>query len=308
MKYSVIVLLEESSEDFSWFIQTLYEIFSSKHKPFEILIVANGTEGFLKNELKNLKDCNDKLKAFTLNKKTPQSVCLKTGFKETKGEIIVVCGSYQQITRDSFIQLLDSLDNETDIISPWRQHRVDHSLNQFQSKMFNALVRKITKSNLHDLSCTVKIFRREVLEDTDLYGNMYRFLPILAEQKGYRHKEVKCEHYQERGKTGFYSLSEYFTRIIDILTLYFNTRFTRKPLRFFSAMGAIFLAFGFLITCYVFAQKIFMNYPIGGRPVLLLAILFMVLGVQAASVGLLGEIIAFTHGRQREEYTIEKKI
>lgn len=308
MKYSVIVLLEESSKDFSQFIQTLYEIFSSKHEPFEILIMANGTEGFLKNELKNLKDCNDKLKAFTLNKKTPQSVCLKAGLKESKCEIIVVCGSYQQITSSSFTKLIDSMDDETDIISPWRQNRVDPSFNQFQSRVFNALVRKITKSSAHDLSCTVKVFRREILEETELYGNMYRFLPILAARKGYRHKEVKCEHYQERGKTGFYSLSEYFTRIIDILTLYFNTRFTRKPLRFFSTLGAIFLLIGFLIMFYVFVQKIFMGYPIGGRPVLLLAILFMVLGVQAASVGLLGEIIAFTHGRQRKEYTIEKKL
>ena len=308
MKYSVIVLLEESSEDFSQFIQTLYEIFSSTHESFEILLMANGTEGFLKTELKSLQDCNDRLKAFALNKKIPQAVCLKAGLRESSGEIIVVCGPYQQITSDSFIELLDSMDDETDIISPWRQHRVDPSLNQFQSRVFNALLRRIVKSDLHDLSCTVKIFRREVIEDTALYGNMYRFLPILAAQKGFKNKEIKCDHYQKRGKTGFYGMSEYLIRLIDICTLYFNTRFTRKPLRFFSALGAIFLAFGFLITCYVFAQKIFMSYPVGGRPVLLLAILFMVLGVQAASVGLLGEIIAFAHGRQREEYTIEKTI
>ncbi len=137
---------------------------------------------------------------------------------------------------------------------------------------------------------------------------MYRFLSIVAARKGFKSKEVKCEHYQERGRTGFYSLPAYVERIIDIFTLYFNTRFTRKPLRFFSGLGAVFLVIGLLITSYVFVQKIFMGLPIGDRPLLLLAILFMVLGVQAASVGLLGEIIAFTHGRSSKEYNIEKQI
>jgi len=308
IKFSIIILLEERSEGFFQFIQTLYEIFSSKQGSFEIIIMANGTEGFLRTELKHLHSCNDRLKAFALNKKTPQAVCLKAGLNESSGEIIVVCGSYQQITKASFLKLIDSLDDETDIISPWRQHRVDPFFSRLQSRVFNILVNKITKSNLHDLSCTVRVFRREVLENIDLYGNMYRFLPIVASQKGFKNKEVKCGHYQERGKMGFYGLSEYITRLIDIFTLYFNTRFTRKPLRFFSALGSIFLVAGLLITAYIFAQRIFMGQLIGDRPILLLAIFFMVLGVQAASVGLLGEIIAFTRGRLKKEYTIEKEI
>jgi len=152
----------------------------------------------------------------------------------------------------------------------------------------------------------VKVFKREVLEETDFCGNMYRFLPIVAARKGFKNKEIKCEHYEERGKKGFYSLSEYFERLIDIFTLYFNTRFSKKPLRFFSTIGAVFILIGLFITSFVLYQKIFFGYPIGDRPVLLLAILFMVIGTQAASVGLLGEIIAFTHGRARKEYTIEK--
>jgi glycosyltransferase involved in cell wall biosynthesis len=308
MKYSVIILLEERNEGFPQFLRVLYQIFSSQKEPFEILIMANGTEGFLKNELEKVQDINNRLKAFALNKKASQAVCLKAALKESSGQIIVVCGSYQQITSDSFDRLLERLDDGADIISPWRQNRVDPFFNQFQSKVFNALVRKITKSGLHDLSNTVRIFRRKVLEETEVYGNMYRFLPITASQKGFKYREVKCEHYQEQGKTGFYALSEYLNRILDIFTLYFTTGFTRKPLRFFSSIGFIFLIFGIMITSSVFMQKIFMNHPIGGRPILLLAILFMVLGVQAASVGLLGEIITFTHGRQKKEYTIEKTI
>ena len=308
MKYSIIILLEDPHKDFPQFIKNLHAVFSERQAPFEILIVANGTGGFLRNQLLELQDLNHRLKAFEFNTKTTQAVCLKAGLRESSGKTIVVCGSYQQITNDSFNQLLDSVDDETDIISPWRQHRVDPGFSQFQSRVFNTLVRKIIKSDLHDLSCTVKIFRRQVLEETKLYGNMYRFLPIVAAQRGFKTREVKCEHYQERGKTGFYALSDYVTRLIDIFTLFFNTRFIKKPLRFFSSIGLGFLLAGLFMTFYVFVQRFFMGHPIGDRPILLLSIFFMVLGIQVASVGLLGEIIAITHGRQRKEYTIEKTI
>ena len=312
MKYSIIVLLEleEMHKDSVQFIQNLHDVFSSRQEPFEILIICNGIGGFLRNELDELLIRNDRMSAFEFSTRTTQATCLKAGVKGSSGEIIVVCGSYQQIPNDSLIKLLDHLDDETDIVAPWRQHRVDTPFNQFQSKVFNTLVRTSTRSNFHDLSCTVKVLRRKVLEESRIYGNMYRFLPILAAQRGFNAKEVQCEHYQQLGigKSGLYSIAHYFTIFIDILTLYFNTRFTRKPLRFFSSIGVIFLLMGGLITSYVFAQKYFLGYPVGGRPILLLAIFFMVLGVQAASVGLLGEIIAFTHGRHSKEYTIEKII
>ena len=308
MQYSIIVLLEEKNEGFSEYIQMLHETFSSRPDPFEIIIVANGAEGFLANELEKLPDINHHLKAFAFHKKTTQAVCLKAALKESTGEIIVATGAYQQIAKDSFQNLLDSIDDETDIISPWRQKRVDPFFNQFQSRVFNFLVKLVTKSDIHDLSCTVKIFRREVLEDTELYGNMYRFLPIVAAQKGFKYTEIKCEHHQERGQTGFYKISEYLERILDIFTLLFNVKFTRKPLRFFSTIGAAIFIIGLAITLYVFYQKIIIGHPLGDRPTLILSVLFMVLGAQAASVGLLGEIIVFTHGRDRKEYTVEKII
>ena len=312
MKYSIIVLLEreEVHKGSVQFIQNLHDLFLNRKEPFEILIIANGLGQFLRHELDELLARNNRIKAIQFDTKTTQAVCLKTAIGGSGGEIIVVCGSYQQVPDDSFIKMIDSLDSETDIITPWRQHRVDTPFNQIESKLFNSLLRTLTATDFHDLSCTVKIFRREVAEETEVYGNMYRFLPILAERRGFRVKEIKCEHYQQFGigKAGFYSLSHYFNTLIDILTLYFNTRFSRKPLRFFSAIGLVFLLMGLFITAYVFAEKFLMGYPVGGRPLLLLAILFMVLGVQAASVGLLGEIIAFTHGRNKKEYTIEKII
>jgi hypothetical protein len=137
---------------------------------------------------------------------------------------------------------------------------------------------------------------------------MYRFLPLLAEKKGFKTKEVKCRHFQERGKTGLYSLSEYIERILDIFILYFIMHFTRKPLRFFSLIGVMFSLIGFIIGVYVLSDKLIYGYPIGTRPFIILGFFLIVLGFQIAGMGLLGEIITFTYGRQKPEYTIEKEI
>ena len=310
IRYSIIVILEleEMHEGSVHFIRNLYELFLNKKESFEMLIISNGTGSVVKNDLEALLICYERAKVVYFNAKTTQSVCLKAALDETRGEILVTCGSYQQITNESIINLLNYIDGETDIVMPWRQHRVDTVLNQFQSKLFNASLRKLTASGYHDMSCTVKVFRREVLEEVEIYGNMYRFLPILAEHKGFKTKEVKVDHYEQHGKSTIYGAHHYFTIIIDIFTLYFNTWFTKKPLRFFSFIGMIFSFTGLLTTLVVFVQKLFFGYSIGNRPLLLLAIFLMVLGIQVASAGLLGEIIAFAYGRRTKEYTIDKII
>ena len=310
LTYSVILLLEEPNEDLCGYLESIGRIFAERGERYEILIFANGTEGLLKNKLGNnlglLNGNNGLLRGFAFNKKTSQAVCIKAALRECKGSKIVVCGSYMQIEERSFVGLLDELDDGTDLISPWRRNRIDPWLNQVQSKIFNWLVRMITKSALHDLSCTVKVFRREVIENTDLYGNMFRFLPIVAAQKGYRYKEIPCNHFQEKGPTGVYGVSTYLERVFDILTLSFITRFSRKPLRFFSVIGSAFFAAGGIVFLLVLFQRVFFDYPLGDRAMLLASILFMVLGVQAVGVGLLGEIIAFTYGRLKPAYSIEK--
>jgi hypothetical protein len=308
MKYSIIILLKEQHQDFSHFVKDLHKVFSDLQEPFEIILVVNGLGGFFRTQAADLNPISSKLRIIEFRTSMTEALCLKTAYDESCGEIIAVLESYQQITNESLIELLNSFDSETDIVTPWRRKRVDPTFNQFQSKLFNSIVKFLVKTDLHDLSCSVKIFRRKVMEETAVYGNMYRFLPILAAQRGFKTKEVKCKHYEERGKTGFYSLNEYVTRLIDILTVYFNVRFIKKPLRFFSTIGMIFLLIGTFLGGVIFIERLTMGALAGNRPLLLLAIFFMVMGVQIASIGLLGEIVVFTHGRNKKDYTIEKII
>lgn len=305
--YSIIVLLEENYDGFTEYIYSLDDIFLEVGRSYEIIIIANGKMELLRKILTKINP-QGKLIAFAHNYKIPQAVCLRSAFEESCGDIIVVCGSYKQMKDDSLKKLIRSFDSKTDIISPWRQNRVDSKFGQLQSKIFNKMTQKVVGTELHDLSCTVRIFRRKVLEEIELYGNMYRFLPVIAAKSGFRTKEVPCEHYQERGKSGLYSLSEYTGRVIDIFTLYFKTHFIKKPLRFFSILGTVSVFIGFGGLLYVAIQKIICNIAIGGRPVIIMALLCIILGIQIASAGFLGEIIVFSIGRMRREYNIDKII
>ena len=305
---SVVVLLEEESPDFAQYLQILHDLFQQRGDAFEILVIANGVERFLKSQLALLPNGYRRLKAFSFPGRVSQAVCVRAALKESSAATLVMCGSYQQISADGFRALLSSLDEGVDLVCPWRQQRVDPSFNQLQSRLFNGLIAAVTGTRLHDLSVTTRILRREVLEAVPIYGNLYRFLPILAQQKGYRVREVPCPHFQERGKTGFYSFAEYMGRLVDIGTLYFNTRFSRKPLRFFSSVGAALIAAGGLAALWVLGRKLFYHVPIGNSEAVLTAVFLVAGGVTTAGLGLLGEIIAFTHGRQRKEYTIAKII
>lgn len=308
---SVIILLEEQHSDFSDFLLNLDHIISKLKKPYEIVVVANGTGNFFRSLLEEIHGLNHKMRAFEFSTPVTQAVCLKAVLKEVQGDILVICGSYQQLSFDSLVSCISYMENSydsIDIVSPWRQKRVDPFLNQLQSRIFNWIVRSLVKTDLHDFSCTVKVCKRFVLEEIDFYGNMFRFLPVLAAARGFKTYEVPVGHFQERGKTGLYNLSDYVSRILDIFTLFFNTRFSRKPLRFFSSIGLGFMGVGTLLIGILFIQRIFWGIPIGNRSFLFVSLLIMVLGVFVSSAGLLGEIIAFTNGRHKKEYVIEKII
>ena len=312
VKYSVVFLLDKENANFKIFYESVVNICTSRQDSFEVIIVANGTGGFLRELLEEELQAG-KLKAIEMDSRTSKAICMKSVLKESSGQYILAFGAYQQLTNNSINKILDSIDNETDIISPWRLNRSDPFFYRLQSKIFNTAVRWIAGSTPHDLSCNVSVFRREVLEKTDLYGNMYRFLPIYAAQKGFSCKEVKCEHNKEHGeprsaKAGFYHLFIYINRIIDMFTLYFNTSFSKKPLRFFIGLGALFIIVGILISLAILLKKMSYGYPVGDNPSLLLAAFFMLIGIQSASVGLLGEIIVFTYGRMKKDFVIEKII
>jgi hypothetical protein len=308
MKYSVIFLIEEESEDFCRLFDIICKLFKDKNKESEIIIVANATENIVKSQLICLKDHLEEIKLIAFQRKVSQSLCMKVALSESSGEKILTLGPFQELSTESYEKLINSMTDEVDLVVAYRKFRKDPLINRFHSKFINKVVKMLLGVPLNDIGCNVKFMRREVLEALDLYGNMYRYFPVLAIRKGFKIREIECDQVYKIRKTRFYSLKLYLDRLTEILNLFFSTNFSKKPLRFFNIVGSTFMVLGVMALIYAGIQKLILNIPIGDRPLLIVAMISLVAGAQLASFGLLGEIISFVHGRFRKEYTIEKII
>ena len=308
MKNSIIFLVEEEHEEFSGFFDLIYGLFEEQGEDFEVLIIANGTESFVISWLSSRKGHLAKVKVIAFPGKVSQPVCLKAALNECGGTQILTLSPYQELTSASYKKLLHSMQEGVDLVTPYRKQRKDAFLNRLHSRVLNWAIRRVLRVRLHDIGCNVKFFRREVLESLELYGNMYRYFSALAVQKGFKIREVECEQLQKARRAKFYSMRRYVDRSVEILNLFFSTRFSRKPLRFFNLIGSSLMAVGAAALIYMGIQKVIFNVPIGARPLLMIGMFCLVGGTQIAGFGLLGEIISFVHGRSRREYMIEKII
>ncbi len=236
-----------------------------------------------------------------------ESVCLSAGFDNARGRIVVTSPQYVQIDPHELGAMLAAIAEGADFVAPWRYPRVDPLLNRMQSALFNWVMRRIIKMRFHDLNCYFRVLRREVLEELALYGDMYRFLPIIAFRQGFRVVEVKVRHLEEWGGTGFFGIAVYARRLLDILGMVFLAKFTLKPLRFFGVLGGALLFCGGALTSVMIWQRFFSDKGLYQRPLFLIGILLGVLGVQIIGFGLVGEIIIYTRAGHLREYRVERE-
>lgn len=304
MDVSVVVPVSRQSGN----LDEIYALFSREleetGKQYEFIFIDDGVGGETFQALRRLKEQYPSIKIVKFKQDFGEAVALSVGFEKARGDIVITLASFMQTDPQDLHKLLKELDDGADLVIGWRYPRVDPFLNRWQSAAFNWITRKLTKLPLHDLNCSLRVMRRKVVENIPIYGDQFRFLPILAHRQGYRVKEVQVKHVEEMGETGLYSIGSYVRRMIDILTLFFLVKFTKKPLRFFGLIGTALFGVGFLINVYLTVIRL-LGSPIGNRPMLLLGVLLMVVGIQTFSLGLVGEIIIFTHAKEIKEYNIE---
>ena len=241
-----------------------------------------------------------------LHRAADESTALSQGFQAGSGDIFTVVPPYLQIDPADIAPMVGRVaSGEYDCMASWREPRIDSKGDAWKSRMFNSLTRWATGSTVHDLNSSLRVMRRCVVEDVQVYGDLYRFVPILAARKGYRVGEQKVRHIEERVKKGDYHLGVYVRRLLDLMSLLFLTKFTSKPLRFFGLVGSTVLALGALITATVIVQW-FGGRALSDRPMLVFGVVMVVLGLQLFSIGLLGELIIFTHARDLKEYNVER--
>jgi hypothetical protein len=177
-----------------------------------------------------------------------------------------------------------------------------------QSKIFHALISFRGDFQFSDLGCSVRCFKRKILEKVHIYGEQHRFFPILAQRYGFRVSEHKVPQTEKDFYQNFYPLGTYLRRFTDLLSVFFLVKFTKKPLRFFGLAGVFTFFLGILLAVHLFIERIFFHVPLRDRPLLLLDMLLFVAGVQLFAIGLIGEIIIYTHAKDLKDYTVEKII
>ena len=209
--------------------------------------------------------------------------------------------AYPQIEPGDIRKLLAAL-STTDMAIGYRWPRHGNALDRMRRAAFHGLVNFVTGARLRDLGCGVRAMRRQVLEEIDLYGDQHRFLPILAMRLGFRVSEVSARQSAQDRHGRIYRPREYMHHLLDLFSIFFLMRFTKKPLRFFGMLGAATFGVGAVLIAYLGIDRVLFSEPLADRPALLLAALLLVLGMQVFALGLLGELIIFTHARGLKEH------
>jgi len=303
VRISVIVNVQDRERD----IRDVYASLVSglKRKSYEIIFVENGSRDASWKVLKELANKDKKVKLIRFRNSFAESSAFDAGLKQARGEKIVFFTMRVKINAAQVSDLLKKLDDGCDLVMGWRHPRRDSELNQFISKMFNKIIRWVSKQQLHDINSGVFAARKAAVEDIPIYGNLNIFLPILASRQGYVVGDEKIEQLPGEFRQSK-SLVEYIQRLLDILTVVFITNYSKKPLHFLGFVGSVFTLIGLGMNAYLFFYRLFEFGPIAGRPLLLLGALSLVIGIQMISIGLIGEMIIFTHAKEIKEYNIEE--
>jgi len=304
---SIVIPVQSDAAEIKDVVDALGGELDREGRSWECFLVFDGVGGRALEALGELRErYGSRVKSITFKNAFGESVCLSAAMERARGRYLLTTPQYIQVDPVEVGPMLKALDDGADFVTPWRKDRVDPWLNRLQSTAFNWLLRQIIRMSFHDLNCYFRAIRREVLEDVTIYGDMYRFLPVIALRQGFRVEEVPVRHLKEWGPAGFFGFGVYARRALDVLAVMFLTKFTLKPLRFFGTVGGLFALVGCCVSGYLAVQKLWFSQGIAGRPLLLLGVLLIVLGIQIIGFGLVGEIIIFSQARNLKEYRVER--
>jgi glycosyltransferase involved in cell wall biosynthesis len=276
-------------------------------RPHEFLFVLDGPLPEVASQLEALQQQGEVLTVVGLTREFGEATALMAGFEHSTGEIILTLPGYSQITAEGIAPLLAAMDS-ADVAVGHRWPRAGGAMEALRRRVFHGLASAVTGQRLRDLGCGARALKRRVLEEIALYGDQHRFLPVLADRQGFRVTEVDVPQSPVDRFDGTYRPREYAHRVLDIFTVFFLVRFTKKPLRFFGMLGATLFGIALLLVTILVVQRLFFDQALADRPALLLSSLLLVVGLQLFALGLLGEIVIFTHARNIKDYQIDRVI
>ena len=309
MTVSIVIPLYNEEDNVDVLHQRLKETLGQLGLEYEILYVDDGSSDRTLAILEEIQAKDKRIVVLSLRRNFGQTAAFAAGFDFARGDVVVTMdGDLQNDPKD--IPKLLELIKDNDLVSGWRRKRKDAFFTRrLPSILANWMISRVTGVKLHDYGCSLKAYRRDVIKNLKLYGEMHRFIPAVASWYGVRMAEVETTHYPRvRGKSK-YGLSRTIKVLLDLITVKFLQSFSTKPLQFFGPIGLLSGALGFLVSLYLSIEKIFFGKPIGGRPLLLLGALLIIVGIQLIGMGLLGEmLVRVYHESQRKPIYVIKKV
>jgi glycosyltransferase involved in cell wall biosynthesis len=294
---SVVVPVFNERESIGPLVAELLPVLQSLGVPTEVVIIDDGSTDGTRTLLEGLVEDHPSIRAVFLRRNFGKGAALMAGFREATGEVIVTIDGDLQDDPTEIPRLLAGIEEGADLVSGWKADRRDPWSKRAASKVFNAVTSKVSGLSLRDLNCGFKAYRREVVESLALTGDLYRYIPVLAASEGFAVQEIAVNHRPRRFGKSKYGLERYVRGLLDLVTIVFIGRFRNRPMHLFGGLGLLFFFFGTLISAYMAVLR-FTGEGIGNRPLLLLGVLLIVVGIQLMTIGLLSELVQRNHLRR----------
>lgn len=312
MNLSLVIPVYNEQDNLPLLFDAVYNTMNAMQKTWEVILVDDGSHD---NSLSILKEYAEKdpehIRVVSFRRNFGQTAAIAAGLDYSKGEIIILLDADLQNDPADIPMMLAKLDEGYDLVSGWRKHRKDNAVTRnFPSMLANSLISYVTGVHLHDYGCTLKVYRRDVLEGFRLYGEMHRFIPVYANSVGAKITEVAVRHHPRKfGKTK-YGLERTVKVVLDLFTVKFLVSYGSKPIYLFGGAGSFLMAVSALFMFYLFIRRVFFQVPIATSPLLQMSAMFFILGFQSILMGLIAEQLVRTyHESQRKPtYTVRTRI
>lgn len=295
---SVVIPVYDERDSLEQLAAELLPVMRGLPTPFEVIFIDDGSRDGSDVVLAGLAALHDEIRVIKMRSNFGKGPALTAGFTEARGDIVITLDADLQDDPAEIPRMLAALDEGADLVSGWKKERHDPFNKRIPSKFFNAMARKASGLELHDLNCGFKAYRANVVHSLAIPGEMYRFIPAIAASEGFRVVEIPVNHRARQHGRSKYGFERYLRGLLDLVTISIVGRYRHRPMHLFGGAGLLLFAIGVVIGIYLTIIKI-LGEAIGGRPLLILAVLLIVVGIQLFTIGLVSELIQ--RGRLRSE-------
>lgn len=303
---SIVIPVRNEAKNIPVLYSELKKVMDNLNKDYEIIFIDDGSSDNTFNVLEGLHKKDKNLKIIKFMRNFGKSGALSAGFDCCSGNIVITMDGDLQDDPSEIPRFIDKL-NEFDIVSGWKYERKDPISKRLPSKFFNKLTSLLTGVKLHDFNCGFKAYKKEVVKEINLYGELHRYIPVLANWKGYTVGEIKVMHHSRIHGKSKYGGKRILKGFLDLITVKFLITYLNSPLHFFGPISIAFIIVGFISGVYLVYIWL-LGQSIGNRPLLILSVLLIVLGIQFMSLGLISELIVSENKNEKKKYNIEKII